>query len=60
MKITKRKYYKDDFIKIRDFFIDFFPVRKSLIQWDFVRWNYTRYFVTPMKRGFKGIKKWVP
>lgn len=58
MKILKRKYRQDDFSKIRDFFIDTFARRKSLIQWDFVRWNYARYFRTPMKRGFEGIKKW--
>ena len=49
MKITQRKYNPEtDFIRIRDFLVETFSLTEKPLNWKLERWNYARYFITPM------------
>jgi predicted N-acetyltransferase YhbS len=49
MKITRRKYNPAvDFGRVRDFLVDSFSLTEKPLNWKLERWNYTRYFITPM------------
>ena len=49
MKIIQRKYQPDhDFTRVRDFLVATFALTKQPINWKLERWNYARYFITPM------------
>ncbi len=49
MKTKFRKYNPDqDFLPIRDLLIETFPLTPKPLNWRFERWNYARYFVSPM------------
>lgn len=37
-----------DFIRIRDFLVETFSLTKQPLNWRLERWNYARYFITPM------------
>ncbi len=49
MKATLRNYnHEIDFIRIRNFLVDTFSVAERPLNWKLERWNYARYFITPM------------
>lgn len=49
MKATLRKYDPDtDFIRVRDFLIETFSLTAKPLNWKLERWNYARYFITPL------------
>lgn len=37
-----------DFIRVRDFLVETFSLSEKPINWKLERWNYARYFITPM------------
>lgn len=48
MKTRFRKYKPDDFLRVRDFLKANYKAFDKPVNWDLVRWNYTRYFCAPM------------
>jgi len=43
-----RKYRTDDFLKVRNFLVANYKAFEHPVNWDLVRWNYTRNFCAPM------------
>lgn len=58
MKVRRREYHPEpDFLRVRDFLLRTWP--QLPYNWDFVRWNYARYFVAPLLLGGEaGIRAW--
>ena len=49
MKMIHCKYNPEtDFIRVRDFLVDAFSLSEKPLNWKLERWNYARYFITPM------------
>jgi len=49
MKTRFRKYdSKQDFLRIRDFLVETFSMLDKPLNWRLERWNYARYFITPL------------
>jgi predicted N-acetyltransferase YhbS len=49
MTIKFHKYEPDrDFLRVRDFLVDTFSLTDKPLNWRLERWNYARYFVTPL------------
>lgn len=49
MKTIFRKYHPEtDFVRVRDFLIETFSLTEKPLNWKLERWNYARYFITPM------------
>ena len=49
MKTTFRSYDPSrDFLRIRDFLVETFSLTEQPLNWRLERWNYARYFVTPL------------
>ncbi len=49
MKAILREYNPDqDFIRVRDFLDETFSLTEKPLNWKLERWNYARYFITPM------------
>lgn len=49
MKTILRKYNPEtDFIHVRDFLVETFSLTEKPLNWKLERWNYARYFITPM------------
>jgi len=49
MKTILRKYNPEgDFICVRDFLVETFSLTEKPLNWKLERWNYARYFITPM------------
>ncbi|MGD8625312.1 MAG: GNAT family N-acetyltransferase [Anaerolineae bacterium] len=49
--MTARFYPYDperDFIRVRDFLVETFPLTDRPLNWRLERWNYSRYFITPL------------
>ncbi len=47
MKARFRKYRPEDFLRVRDMFVNTGQISEKPINLDFVWWTYTRYFVAP-------------
>lgn len=49
MRTTHRKYQPDrDFLRIRDLLVDTFSMTDRPLNWRLERWNYARWFITPL------------
>jgi ribosomal protein S18 acetylase RimI-like enzyme len=49
MKTAFRQYDHDrDFLRIRDFLVETFSLTAQPLNWRLERWNYARYFITPL------------
>jgi predicted N-acetyltransferase YhbS len=49
MKTIQRKYNPEtDFIRVRDFLVNSFSLTEKPLNWKLERWNYARYYITPM------------
>jgi len=49
MKTMQRKYNPEtDFLRVRDFLVNTFGLTEKPLNWKLERWNYARYFITPM------------
>ena len=49
MKTTRKKYNPEvDFIRVRDFLVETYSSTKKPLNWKLERWNYARYYITPM------------
>lgn len=49
MKTILRKYNPEtDFIRVRDFLVETFSLTEKPLNWKLERWNYARYYITPM------------
>lgn len=48
--ITKQRKYnpETDFLRVRNFLVDTFSLTENPLNWKLERWNYARYFITPM------------
>jgi predicted N-acetyltransferase YhbS len=64
MKASLRKYKPEqDFRRIRDFLVDTYQIAGKRQNWSLERWNYTRYFVAPLRGTYrqdslKAIRLW--
>ncbi len=47
-EIRLRKYEPSDFLRVRDFLAENYLKFPEPVNWDMVRWNYSRYFIAPM------------
>ncbi|MCL7455090.1 MAG: hypothetical protein M8467_18795, partial [Anaerolineae bacterium] len=40
--------HERDFLRVRDFLIETFSLTEQPLNWRLERWNYARYFITPL------------